>query len=133
MNFKMLFSSLMFFLFSISVSGQNIVGTYKYDYKRKYDLQNVSLEIKILNDSTFIINGYEGNKPNPVSYKKSEECGRIKKVKKNHFLFTQYDSVAKKDSDQPVKITTRKIIFYGYKSVKVNKLVKAFELKKARI
>lgn len=103
-------SSLMLFLFSISVIGQNIVGTYKYD------LQNVFLEIKILNDSTFIINSYEGNKPNPVSYKKSEEFGRIKKVKNNHFIFSQYDSVAKKDSDQPVKITTSKIIFYGYKS-----------------
>jgi hypothetical protein len=129
----MLLSSLMLFLFSISVIGQNIVGTYKYDYKRKYDLQNVSLEVKILNDSTFIINSYEGNKPNPVSYKKSEESGRIKKVKKNHFIFSQYDSVAKKDSNLPVKITTRKIIFYGYKSTKVNKLVKAFELKKHRL
>lgn len=124
-------SSLMLFLFSISVIGQNIVGTYKYDYKRKYDLQNVFLEIKILNDSTFIINSYEGNKPNPISYKKSIEFGRIKKVKNNHFIFSQYDSVAKKDSDQPVKITTRKIIFYGYKSTKANKLVKAFELKKS--
>jgi hypothetical protein len=79
MNFKMLLSSLMIFLFSISVIGQNIVGTYKYDYKRKYDLQNVFLEIKILNDSTFIINSYEGNKPNPVSYKKVKSLEESRK------------------------------------------------------
>ena len=79
MNFKMLLSSLMLFLFSISIIGQNIVGTYKYDYKRKYDLQNVSLEIKILNDSTFIINSYEENKPNPVSYKKVRSLEESKK------------------------------------------------------
>jgi hypothetical protein len=121
-------------IFAISSNGQNIVGLYKYEYKRESDQKTVTLEINILNDSIFNVNGYEENKPDKQKYQQSERLGKISKLKNRRYLFTQYDNVAKKYFDQPVKITQSKIIFYGYKQSKSGKvskkLVKAFELKK---
>lgn len=124
-------------VFSISINGQKIVGHYKYEYKRETDKRMVTLEINILNDSTFNVNGYDGNKPNEKKYKESERLGKISKLKNCRYLFVQYDSLAKKYFEQLVKITRTKIIFYGYKQIRPGKiskkLVKAFELKKASI
>ena len=121
-------------IFSISCNGQTIVGRYKYEYKRESDKKTVTLEINILNDSIFNVNGYEGNKPDKQKDQQSERLGKISKLKNRRYIFSQYDSVAKKYLDQPLKITRSKIIFYGYKrssSGKISRnLVKVFELKK---
>ncbi|MEM0543928.1 hypothetical protein WFZ85_15070 [Flavobacterium sp. j3] len=127
---------LIFFFSSIYINGQSIEGNYKYEYRRKSDNQNIIIKISILNDSIFKINGYEKDKPEEKNYEK-QTFGKIKKLKNCNYTLSQYDSVAKKYFDIPVKITRTKIILYGYKQIRPGKIskkpVKAFELKKASI
>jgi hypothetical protein len=111
--FKLLFFLL---LFNHSFS-QKINGKYKYEPKTNQ--KGVEFEIEILNDSTY----------NIKSYGKAEQSGKVKRKGKFYYL-VQYDSVAKRYAENPVKITRTKMIFYGYEPKNLKKLVKGFELKK---
>jgi|SRR6218665_881112 len=112
---------------TIQSSAQKIEGNYKYQSK------DVTFEIEIRNDSTYV-QRYWG-KTLDCGYSnsnKTEKSGRISRSGKFYYL-REYDSVVKKYTENLVKITRTKMMFYGYEPKNLKKLVKNFELKKASI
>ncbi len=118
---------LLVFLITIQSSAQKIEGIYKYQSKE------VAFEIEIINDSSYV-SRYFG-KISDCGYSNSnkiEKSGKINK-KGRLYLFREYDSVSKRFIEYPVKITKKKLTYYGYNPKNIKKLVKGFELKKASI
>lgn len=119
----------MLLLFNHSFS-QKING--KYKYAPKTNSKNGAFEIEILNDTVYEIKHYcktldcGFNNSN-----KTEKRGKIKRQGKFYYLIA-YDSIGKRYTESPVKITGTKMIFYGYDPKNLKKLVKGFELKRSQ-
>ena len=111
---------LLFFSFNNSFS-QQIEGFYKY---ASASIEK-DFEIEIKSDSTYILKPTEG----------TVVTGKIKNKSGKFYFLIQTDSIANKDVEYIVKITRKKMIFYGYKFISPrktnNRLVKAFKLEKS--
>ena len=124
---------LAFFVISFSTgNAQKLFG--KYCLKKANVLaESYSVfEIVIETDSTYTSFYFSSSDSDFNDYKNwhsEKRQGKIRKRSRNKYLFIEYDNVAKKNSEFPVKIINKKIIFYGYKKISDKKLTKGFQLK----
>lgn len=131
MILKKIFLSILVLNFGISYS--QIKNTkYCSELIKQSDNLFSILEIEIKNDSTYTAFYYSsGNRDDFKNYRNwkiEKKEGEIKTISGNKVL-EMFEEFLNKKVDYPVKITKRKITFYGYKINNYKKKLKAFEMK----